>query len=93
MDKDTLEELYKTFSIDNNWQVLTASTVSNSLWFDTKLSNTIDVFDATWFEDWKLAEEWKDINHSAKNNEALQKAIERVKILYYLSKEDGHSKT
>lgn len=43
--------------------------------------------------DWKLEQEWKDINKEAKNNEALQKAIERVKILYHLGKDDGYSQT
>lgn len=32
---------------------------------------------------------WGDINRAAKTNTALQEAIERVKILYHLSKDDG----
>lgn len=32
---------------------------------------------------------WGDIHRAAKNNSALQEALERVKILYHLSKEDG----
>ena len=41
--------------------------------------------------DWKNQEEWNNIKHAAVHNEALQKAIERVKILYYLSKEDDNT--
>ena len=36
---------------------------------------------------------WGDIRREAKTNPALQAAIERVKIIYHLSKEDGNSKT
>jgi hypothetical protein len=36
---------------------------------------------------------WGEIRRAAKTNTALQEALERVKILYYLSKEDGNSKT
>jgi hypothetical protein len=32
---------------------------------------------------------WKDIQKEAKNNPALHDAIERVKMIYYLSKKDG----
>jgi hypothetical protein len=31
---------------------------------------------------------WHDINRAALDNEELQKALERVKIIYYLSKKD-----
>jgi hypothetical protein len=31
---------------------------------------------------------WHDINQAALDNEELQKALERVKIIYYLSKKD-----
>jgi hypothetical protein len=37
--------------------------------------------------------EWREILIASEHNDALQKAIERVKILYYLSKEDGNSET
>jgi len=36
---------------------------------------------------------WGDIFRDARTNPALQEALERVKILYYLSKDDGNSKT
>jgi hypothetical protein len=32
---------------------------------------------------------WGDIRQAAKTNSALQEAIDRVKILYHLSKENG----
>jgi len=35
---------------------------------------------------------WGDIRRAAKDNPSLQEALERAKIIYYLSKEDG-SKT
>jgi len=33
--------------------------------------------------------EWRDILEAAKTNQALQDAVERVKIMYHLSKKDG----
>jgi len=36
---------------------------------------------------------WGDIHRAALTNPALQEALERVKIIYYLSKENGRSKT
>jgi hypothetical protein len=36
---------------------------------------------------------WGEIRRAARDNPALQQALERIKILYYLSKEDGNSKT
>ena len=36
---------------------------------------------------------WGDIFRDARTNTALQEALERVKILYYLSKDNGNSKT
>jgi len=36
---------------------------------------------------------WGEIHRAAKTNTALQEALERVKILYYLSKKNGNSKT
>jgi hypothetical protein len=32
---------------------------------------------------------WGDIRRAAKTNSSLQEALERVKILYHLSKDDG----
>ena len=36
---------------------------------------------------------WHNIRKAAESNEALQKALEACKILYYLHKDDGNSKT
>lgn len=37
--------------------------------------------------------EWRKILQAAESNEPLQQAIDRVKIIYYLSKDYGDSKT
>jgi len=36
---------------------------------------------------------WDNIHRAAKTNPALQAALERVKVTYYLSKENGRRKT
>ena len=36
---------------------------------------------------------WDDIRQAAVTNNALHEAMERVKIIYYLSKDNGNSKT
>lgn len=36
---------------------------------------------------------WGEIRRSAKTNPTLHEALERAKIIYYLSKENGNSKT
>jgi len=36
---------------------------------------------------------WGEIRREAKINPTLQEALDRVKIVYYLSKENGNSKT
>jgi len=36
-----------------------------------------------------LENDWKDIIKASRSNPALQKALEGVKILYHLSKQDG----
>ena len=36
---------------------------------------------------------WHDIRQTAKDDPKLQEALDRVKILYYLSKDNGNSKT
>jgi hypothetical protein len=41
------------------------------------------------FEHLKEDKLWGEIRRAAKSNEALQKALESVKILYCLSKQDG----
>ena len=49
------------------------------------------------FKTWakKFADDylWDDIMSEAETNPALQTALENVKIIYYLSKKDGNSKT
>lgn len=36
---------------------------------------------------------WYEIRQAAMSNKELEQALERVKIIYYLSKEDGNSET
>jgi hypothetical protein len=36
---------------------------------------------------------WGNIHQAAKTNSTLQAALERVKVIYYLSKENGNRKT
>jgi len=36
---------------------------------------------------------WGNIRRAAITNTALQEAMERVKVIYYLSKDNGNSKT
>jgi hypothetical protein len=36
---------------------------------------------------------WGNIHRAALTNPTLQEALDRVKVIYYLSKENGHSKT
>ena len=36
---------------------------------------------------------WGDIHRAALTNPALQEALDRVKVIYYLSNENGRSKT
>lgn len=45
------------------------------------------------YEQIKETKLWGDIHREAKTNPTLQEALERVKILYYLSKENGNSET
>jgi hypothetical protein len=40
-------------------------------------------------DDYFFETEWRDIINASKTNSALQEALDRVKILYHLSKEDG----
>ena len=39
--------------------------------------------------EYELATDWKDIIKESKVNKSLQDALERVKIIYYLSKDNG----
>jgi hypothetical protein len=36
---------------------------------------------------------WRNIHRAALTNLTLQEALERVKVIYYLSKDNGNSKT
>lgn len=36
---------------------------------------------------------WGNIRRAATTNDALHEAMERVKVIYYLSKDNGNSKT
>lgn len=51
----------------------------------------------TWTEsrEAKFREEilWKDILEAAEHSATLQDAVDRVKVLYYLSKENGNKET
>jgi len=49
--------------------------------YDPNFSNSV-------LDRWELEVEWKDILKAAKDNAALQTAIEHVKILYHLSKDN-----
>lgn len=40
-------------------------------------------------DNYELETVWKDIINESKNNNALHEALERVKMLYYLSKNNG----
>jgi hypothetical protein len=99
-DKE-IEDLLKPIIIDignydlNTIQTITldASSMASTWSNDTITIDTNDIFYKEWTKDWELEQEWKEINKVAEKSEALQKAIERVKILYYLSKEDGNSET
>jgi hypothetical protein len=36
---------------------------------------------------------WESIVQESRNNPSLHEALERAKVIYYISKEDGNSKT
>lgn len=48
-----------------------------------------DPYYKTWAENYHLETFWKDVLAESQTNEALRLAIENVKILYHLSKNDG----
>lgn len=76
---------YETLIIDTN----TWSPSLNNYQYDFFETNTSGVDQI--IEDYRLQHEWMEISKSSKNNIALQKAIEQVRIIYYLSKEDDNS--
>jgi hypothetical protein len=66
----------------------------NTITISSTASFDVNDYTFTSLDDgWILNNEWQEILKASEGNEALQKAIERVKILYYLSKEDGNSET
>lgn len=76
-----------------------ASTVDISTSLPPLSSIDTITIDSSGYIDWIFQEEkrseWVEINNAAKDNPELQRAIERVKILYHLSKDenDGDSET
>jgi len=44
-------------------------------------------------KDIKESQLWGNIHRAAKTNPALQEALDRVKVIYYLSKDNGNCKT
>ena len=44
------------------------------------------------YEQMKESKLWSEIHRAANTNLALQQALERAKIIYYLSKEDKNEK-
>jgi S-adenosylmethionine:diacylglycerol 3-amino-3-carboxypropyl transferase len=80
-----------TFIIDTN--DITYEYVCASDTITSSIDNIIIIDDQSWIVDWETDSLWRDICKHAENNSALHQAIERVKILYYLSKEDGNSET
>jgi len=44
-------------------------------------------------KDIKESQLWGNIHRAAKTNSTLQEALDRVKVIYYLSKDNGNSKT
>lgn len=78
--------------IIENWDTMNTSIASSPSDYITIDTNFADI-DLSFISNWQLEQEWREINEAAKTNEALQKAIERVKILYHLSRDDGNSET
>ena len=68
-------------------------TIDTTCSADYSTFNTVDITTSEWWEDFKAEQEWKDIKQMAKDNKNLQEAIERVKILYYLLKNNDQTQT
>jgi len=72
------------------------NTMDSDSWISVSTTSSFEIFDYNiipWVDEFDEFNEWREITAASENNKALQKAIERVKILYYLSKEDGNSET
>ena len=55
----------------------------------TVIGQHLDPFAETLTLDYELETVWKDIIKESRTNSTLQEAIDRVKILYHLSKDHG----
>jgi hypothetical protein len=55
----------------------------------TVIGQYIDPFNENLTINYELENTWKDIIKESRTNPTLQEAIERVKILYHLSKDHG----
>ncbi len=53
----------------------------------------LDDYLTSFADQYFLENDWKEIIKASRSNPALQKALEGVKILYHLSKEDGTEQT
>lgn len=75
-------------------QILTLDNLDLSLPNNTLTWSTTSL-DTTWLDEWsrdaREVEEIKKIISASKDNEALQKAIERVKMIYYMT-QNGEQK-
>jgi len=55
----------------------------------TMIGKYIDPFNENITINYELENTWKDILRESRTNPALQEALDRVKILYHLSKDHG----
>ena len=55
----------------------------------TVIGQHLDSFDKNLTLDYELETVWKDIINESRTNPTLQEAVDRVKILYHLSKDHG----
>ena len=55
----------------------------------TLIRKHIDPFNENLTINYELENTWKDILRESRTNQALQEALDRVKILYHLSKDNG----
>ena len=55
----------------------------------TVIGQHLDPFAETLTLDYELETVWKDIIKESRTNSTLQEAVDRVKILYHLSKDHG----
>jgi len=57
------------------------------------INRTLVIEDTSKIEQIREDKLWGNIRRAAITNTALQAAMERVKVIYYLSKDNGNSKT